>query len=111
MSTLRYWKVTARRKFDRALDEKESQGYRQPFRKSIQGRHVQRRRNLQGCGTIDRLMNAMSAQVAVQSERLFTLETTLETLEESKARMQLMEYADLVKLRDSWMADTRGQVA
>lgn len=99
----------ARRKFDRALDEKESRDTAAISENQFKGDMFNVAEIYRG-RTIDRLMNAMSAQVAVLSERLFTLETTLETLEESKARMQLMEYADLVKLRDSVMADTRDKL-
>jgi hypothetical protein len=99
----------ARRKFDRALDEKESRDTAAISESQFKGDMFNAAEIYRG-RTIDRLMNAMSAQVAVLSERLFTLETTLETLEESKARMQLMEYADLVKLRDSVMADTRDKL-
>ena len=96
----------ARRQFDRALDEKESKDTTAISENQFKGDMYNAAQIFRG-RSIDRLLNAMSSQAAVLSERLCTLETTLETLEESEARLKMMEYADLVKLRDTVMSDTR----
>ena len=52
----------------------------------------------------------MLSQIAVLSERLCSLESMLQSLEESESRMQIMEYADLVKLRNLVISDTRDKL-
>jgi hypothetical protein len=96
----------ARRKFDRALDEKESKDTAAISASQFKGDLYNAAQNYRG-RSVDRLLNAMTVQAAVLSERLCDLETTLETLEEAEARMRMMEYPDLVKLRETVMSDTR----
>ena len=57
--------------------------------------------------SLDRLLNAMTTQAVVLSERLSSVEMTFQELEDSEARMSLMEYPDLIKLRDTITHDTR----
>jgi hypothetical protein len=97
---------SARRKFDRALDEKESKDTVAISESQFKGDLYNAAQIYRG-RSVDRLLNAVTTQAAVLSERLCDLETTLETLQESEARMKMMEYADLVKLRDSVVSDTR----
>ena len=100
---------SARRKFDRALDEKESKDTAAISESQFKGDLYNAAQVYRG-RSVDRLLNAMAAQAAVLSERLCDLETTLETLEESDTRMRMMEYPDLVKLRETVMSDTRDKL-
>lgn len=97
---------SARRKFDRALDEKESKDAAAISANQFKGDLYNAAQIYRG-RSIDRLLNAMTSQAAVLSERLCSLESALETLEESEARMRIMEYADLAQLRESIMRDAR----
>lgn len=98
--------TAARKRFDRALEEKESKDTAAISESQFKGDLYNAAQIYRG-RSFDRLQNAMTAQAAVLSERLFALEETLAVLEESAARMRLMEYADLVKLRDTIMSDAR----
>jgi hypothetical protein len=97
---------SARRQGDRALEEKGSKDAAAITENVFKGDLYNAAQNYRG-RSADRLLNAMTAQTAVLSERLFDLETTLGTLQESAARLRMMEYPDLVKLRDAVMSDTR----
>ena len=97
---------SARRKFDRSLDEKESKDTAAVSENQFKGDLHNVAQTYKG-RAVDHLLNAMASQTAVLSERLYTLETTLETLEESEAKLKMMEYPDLVKLRETVMSDTR----
>ncbi|HPO38049.1 MAG TPA: hypothetical protein PL176_08575 [Kiritimatiellia bacterium] len=97
---------SARRKFDRALDEKESKDTAALSASQVKGDLYNAAQVYRG-RSADRLLNAITSQAAVLSERLCDLETTLETLEEAESRMRLMEYPDLVKLRETIMSDAR----
>lgn len=98
--------TSARRKFDRAMEVKESKDTTAISEHQFKGDLYNSAQVYRG-RSIDRLLNAMTAHSAVLAERLYSIETALETLEESKLRLNMMEYADLVKLNETVMSDTR----
>ncbi|MDD3537740.1 MAG: hypothetical protein PHH65_05745 [Eubacteriales bacterium] len=100
---------SARRKFDRALDEKETKDTVAISDSQFNGDIYNASQIYRG-RSIDRLQNAMLSQIAVLSERLCSLESMLQSLEVSESRMQIMEYADLVKLRNLVISDTRDKL-
>lgn len=99
----------ARRKFDRALEEKETKDAVALSENLFKGDLFNVAQNYRG-RSVDRLLNAMTTQAAVLSERLCTLEEAVGTLEESKARLDMMEYADLAKFRETVMSDTHDKL-
>lgn len=100
---------STRRKYDRALDEKQTKDAAAISENLFKGDMYNVAQNYRG-RSIDRLLNAMTTQAAVLSERLCTLEEALRTLEEYKARMGMMEYVDLVKLRETIVSDTQDKL-
>lgn len=99
----------ARRKVTRAQDEKESKDATAISDSQSKGDLYNAAQIYRG-RSIDKLLNAMSTQSNILSERLCAVEASADTLEESKVRLSLMEYPDLVKLRDEVVSDTRAKL-
>ena len=95
-----------RRKFDIALEDKTVKDAEALKKSQFNGDMYNAAQDFRG-RSIDRLLNAMTTQASVLSERLNSVETTLQELEDSETRMSLMEYPDLIKLREAITQDAR----
>jgi len=96
----------ARRKYDTALEDKTVKDTGALKENLFKGDLYNAAQDYRG-RSLDRLVNAMTTQAAVLSERLRSSEMALQELEDSEARMGLMEYPDLIKLREAITHDTR----
>jgi len=96
----------ARRKYDTALEDKTVKDAEAIKDGQFKGDLYNAAQNFRG-RSLDRLLNAMTTQAAILSERLDSAEMTLRELEDAETRMSLMEYPDLIKLREAITQDTR----
>lgn len=96
----------ARRNYDTALEEKTVKDAEALKESQFKGDLYNTAQNYRE-RSFDRLLNAMITQYSVFSEKLRSVDLILEDLEESEVRMSLMEYSDLIKLRETITHDAR----
>ncbi len=96
----------ARRKYDVALEDKTGKDAEALKESQFKGDLYNAAQDYRG-RSLDRIVSAMTTQTAILSERLNAAETILRDLEDSEERMSLMEYPDLIKLRENIANDAR----